>query len=163
MAKTNVATIKKEGAPAAASSRRPMSLFEEFDRFFESALPTRGWPTHWPTWPEFFRGQAMPPVDIIDREDEVVVRAEVPGVKKDELDVTVTDNRITIKGEYRKEDKEERGDYHRSETSYGSFARTLELPAEVDGTKGRAKFEDGVLEVTLPKREGSRKRSIKVE
>ncbi len=162
MAESKEVSPKKKGTPA-ASGERPMSLFDELDRLFGGTWPTRGWPTHWPSWPEFVRGQGMPPVDVIDRENEVLVRAEVPGVNKDELDVTVTDNRITIKGEYRKEDKEERGDYHRSETSYGSFSRTVELPAEVDGTKGSAKFENGVLEVTLPKHETSKKKSIKVE
>ena len=162
MAKSKEVTSKQKAVPD-SGGKRPLSLFDEFDRLFGGNLPAHGWPTHWPSWPDFVRGQGMPPVDVIDRENEVFVRAEVPGVKKDEIDVAVTDNRITIKGEYRKEDKEEKGDYHRSETSYGSFSRTVELPAEVDGTKGKAKFENGVLEVSLPKRAASKKKSIKVE
>lgn len=162
MAKSKDVTTKKKGAPAVTSDR-PLNLFDEFDRLFGGNWPMRGWPPHWPAWPEFVRGSGMPPVDVIDRDTEVLVRAEVPGVKKDEIEVTVSDNRITIKGEYRKEDKEEKGDYHRSETRVGSFSRTVELPGDVDGTKGNAKFENGVLEVTLPKREGAKKRSIKVE
>ncbi len=140
---------------------RPLSLFDELDRFFQGGFPTRGWPTHWPAWSEIARG-GMPPVDVIDREKEILVRAELPGVNKDEIDVTVTDDRITIKGEYRKEDKEEKGEYHRMETRYGSFSRSLDLPADVDAAKTSAKFEDGVLEITLPKVAAAKKKTIKV-
>lgn len=140
---------------------RPLSLFDELDRFFQGGFPMRGWPSHWPGWSELTRG-GMPPVDVIDRDKEILVRAELPGVKKDEIDVTVTDDRITIKGEYRKENKEEKGEYHRMETRYGSFSRSLDLPADVDAAKTSAKFEDGVLEITLPKVVAAKKKTIKV-
>lgn len=153
--------VAGKGKQVATPARQPVSLFDEMDRFFHSGFPMRGWPTHWPSWSEVARG-GMPAVDVIDREKEVLVRAELPGVKKDEIDVTVTDDRITIKGEYRKEDKEEKGEYHRMETRYGSFSRTVELPADVDAAKAAAKFQDGVLEITLPKVATAKKKSIKV-
>lgn len=140
------------------------SLFDEFDRMFPSAWPTRAWPARWPDWSEFANLQGrMPPVDVIDREKEVIVRAEVPGVSKDELDVTVTDSTLTLRGEYRKEEKEEKGEYYRSETCYGGFSRTLNLPADVDAAKAKAKFENGIVEITLPKVAATKRRSIKVE
>jgi len=161
MAKNKELSSKGKKA-VAPTTRHPLSLFDELDRFFQGGFPMRGWPAHWPAWSEMARG-GMPPVDVIDRDKEVLVRAELPGVKKDEIDVTVTDDRITIKGEYRKEDKEEKGEYHRMETRYGSFSRTVELPADVDPTKGSAKFEDGVLEIALPKVAAARKKTIKVD
>lgn len=105
----------------------------------------------------------MPKVDVIDRDDEVVVRAEIPGVAKDDLDISVTDNTVTIKGETKRESKEEKGDYYRCEISRGTFARTLPLPANVDSDSAKAKFEDGVLELTIPKVEKAKRRTIKVD
>jgi len=102
-------------------------------------------------------------VDVIDRDDEVVVRAEVPGVEKDDLDVSVSDNAVTIKGETKREEKEEKGDYYRCEISRGTFARTVVLPDYVDSDSVKAKFEDGVLELTLPKVEKVKRRSIKID
>jgi HSP20 family protein len=105
----------------------------------------------------------MPRVDVIDREDEILVRAEVPGVDKKDLEVSLTDNAVTIKGSTRHEEKEEKGDFYRSEISRGSFSRTVALPGEVDGDKAKASFKDGVVEIAMPKLEASKRRSIKVE
>lgn len=103
-----------------------------------------------------------PNVDVIDREDEVVVRAEVPGYKKEDLEISVSESLLTLKGDLHKEEKEEKGDYFRSEISHQSFARTLVLPAEVDDAKAKATMKDGILELTLPKREKSKRRSIAI-
>jgi len=147
---------------------RALSPFGEMDRWFENFFP-RGWmrPSRmeWPSWGELaapFEG-CMPMVDVIDRDDEVVVRAEVPGVEKDDLDVSVSDNAVTIKGETKREEKEEKGDYYRCEISRGTFARTVVLPDYVDSDSVKAKFEDGVLELTLPKVEKVKRRSIKID
>jgi HSP20 family protein len=104
----------------------------------------------------------MPKLDIIDRDDEVLVKAEVPGVAKEDIEISLTGNLITIKGETHKEEKEEKGDYYRCEISRGAFSRTATLPAEIDDSKAKAVMTDGVLEVTLPKVEKAKKRSIKV-
>ena len=109
-----------------------------------------------------FEGR-MPKVDVIDRDTEVVVRAELPGVDKKDLDVSVSANAVTIKASTKAEHKEEKGDYYRCEITQGSISRTVALPADVDGDQAKAAFKDGVLELTMPKVAGSRKQSIKVE
>lgn len=147
---------------------RALSPFEEMDRLFESVLP-RGWmrPFHmeWPRWGELaapFEGR-MPKVDVIDRDEEVVVRAEVPGVEKEDLDVSVSDNAVTIKGQTKREEKEEKGDYYRCEISRGAFTRTVMLPGAVDADKAKAQFKDGVLELTLPKVEEAKRRTVRID
>jgi HSP20 family protein len=105
----------------------------------------------------------LPKLDVIDRDNEVVVKAEVPGVKKEDLEISVTGDLFTIKGQTRREEKEEKGDYYRSEVSQGSFSRTVTLPATVDEAGAKAQLKDGMLEVTLPKTEKSKKRAIKID
>jgi HSP20 family protein len=105
----------------------------------------------------------VPKVDVVDRENEIVVKAEVPGVEKKDLDISVSDNSVTIKGSTRREEKEEKGDYDRREISVGSFSRTVALPAEVDGNKAKANFKDGVLELTIPKAEKAKRHSVKLD
>lgn len=105
---------------------------------------------------------SMPSVDVIDRDDEVVVRAEVPGYKKEDIEILVSDSSLTIKGEMKTEEKEEKGDYYRCEISHGAFTRTIALPAEVDDSKAKASMKDGLLELTLPKREKSKRHAISI-
>jgi HSP20 family protein len=109
-----------------------------------------------------FEGK-LPRVDVIDREDELVVRAELPGVAKNDLDVSMTDSSVTIKASTKQEEKEEKGDYYRCEITQGEFARTVTLPAAVDGAKAKAKFKNGLLELTLPKVEKSKRHSLEIE
>jgi HSP20 family molecular chaperone IbpA len=99
-------------------------------------------------WP--FQAHA-PKVDVIDRGRELLVRAEIPGVTRDELQLSLTDRTVTIRGETHKESKEEKGDYFRREIASGSFQRTLALPCDVAGDHAKATFKDGVLELVLPK------------
>ena len=110
-----------------------------------------------------FEGR-MPRVDLIDRETEIVVRAELPGVSKDDVEVTLTEDSVTIEAHTTKETKEEEeGKYYRRETSRGDFQRTLALHTGVDEDKAKATFTDGVLELTLPKLEKTQKRTVRVE
>jgi len=146
---------------------RAVSPFEEMERLFEGYFP-RGWmrPFHWerPSWGELavpFEGK-MPRVDIVERDDELVVKAELPGVDKKDLDISVTENAVTIKGSTSHEEKEEKGDYYRCEMSRGAYSRTVTLPSEVDADKAKAKFKDGVLELTLPKLKKAKRHTIKV-
>ena len=156
-------TVQKADAPS-----RALSPFEEMDRMFAAMMP-RAWrqPMRW-EWPSMaemsqaFEGR-MPKVDLIERDDEVVVKAEVPGVRKDDLDVSVTDNSVTLRGCTSHETREDTGDYYRREMSRGEFSRTVTLPADVDSAKARATYADGVLELTLPKVSKAKRRSIKVE
>lgn len=147
---------------------RALSPFEEMERLFEGYFP-RGWmhPSHWerPSWGELaapFEGK-MPRVDIVERDDEIVVKAELPGVDKKDLDVSVTENAVTIKGSTSHEEKEEKGDYYRCEISSGAYSRTLALPSDVEANKAKANFKDGVLELTLPKMKKAKRHAIKVE
>jgi len=92
----------------------------------------------------------MPSVDIIahDNDNEIQVHAEIPGVDKKDLDISVTEDSVSINGSAKHE--EEKGEYYRRETSSGSFACTVAVPYEVDTAKVKAKFKDGVLEMSLP-------------
>lgn len=144
---------------------RVVSPFEDMDRFFDQLLP-RGWLQRWerPLLSELSAIEArMPRLDVIDRDNEVVIKAEVPGVKKEDIQISMSGNRMTIKGESKHEEKEERGDYYRCELSRGAFSRTITLPADVDDAKAKAEMHDGMLEITLPKVEEARKHDIKIE
>jgi HSP20 family protein len=137
--------------------------FGDIDRVFEdflgrSWLRPFGWERPLAEMPAF-----APSVDVIDREDEVVVRAEVPGFKKEDIEISASGTMLTIKGETKTEEKEEKGDYYRCEISRGAFARTLALPAAVDESKAKAAMKDGMLELTLPKLEKSKRRRITID
>jgi HSP20 family protein len=105
----------------------------------------------------------MPKVDVVDRDEDVLVRAELPGVEKKDLEISTSDTSVTIKATTRHEEKEEKGDYYRCEITRGSFARTVSLPAQVQSDKAKANLKDGVLELTLPKVEKSKRRTIAVD
>jgi HSP20 family protein len=107
-------------------------------------------------------GMWTPAVDIYENNDSVVVKAELPGVEKDQISVEVKDGILSLRGErkFEKEVKEE--SYHRIERAYGSFQRSFSLPVSVDQEKVTAKFRDGVLEVKLPKKEQAKPKQIKV-
>jgi HSP20 family protein len=170
--KMEISTAEKGKEIRKPVPARAMSPFDEMDRMMERMIEgvfprgwMRPWQQEWPAWsrlPAPFEGR-LPTVDVIDRENEVVVRAEVPGVEKKDLDVSVAEDTVTIKGSTRREEKEEKGDYHRREIVSGSFARTVTLPAVVDTAKAKASFKDGILELTLPKIEKARKRKVDIE
>lgn len=100
--------------------------------------------------PVLFKG-GEPKVDIIQNEKDVVIKADVPGVKKEDMQVTVTEDTITFRGEAKSSVETKKEDVFHSERFYGCYSRTLPLPALVDSSKAKAKFEDGVLTVTIPK------------
>ena len=154
----------KESTPS-----RMVNPFEEMDRLFENFMG-RGWmrPFHfdhpmWSDWTSPIERKLLPRVDVIERDKVIVVRAQVPGVEKKDLSVTVTDNMVTIKGETSHETKEEKGDYFRRECSHGSFTRTIPLPHDVDGSQAKASFKDGMLELTVPKVDKPGKREVPIE
>lgn len=164
-----VGTEMQQGTEGQVGKTTPwrMSPFEDLERMFEGFAP-RGWlrPFHWerPFFGELAAMEArMPKVDIIDREGEVLVKAEVPGVAKEDIEVSVEQNTVTIRGKTRHEEKEEKGDYYRSEIRRGSFSRTVALPRDVDGSQAKATFKDGMLELTLPKVAKSDRVAVKVE
>jgi len=145
-----------------------MRPYEEFERFFDRMLG-RNWPKpfKWeaPVWGDLM-GSAearMPSVDVLDHDDHLLVRAEIPGINKEDLKVLISDNVLTIKGDTKREDKKESGDYFRHEISRTSFARSVTLPVAVDASKVSAALTDGMLEVTIGKAEASKRRSVKVQ
>jgi HSP20 family protein len=152
---------------AEVTPHRGLSLLDEMDRMFDTFLH-RGWlrPLRdtWPEWARFDEayGFGAPRVDVLDRDDEVLVRAEVPGVEKKDLHVDLSGQMLTIRGERRREEKEEKDNYFHSEIAHGTFSRTLRLPQEVAADKVTAEFKDGLLEVHLPKTEPTEHRSIEV-
>ena len=110
----------------------------------------------------FFGDEAMA-LDMYETESKVVVEAPVPGVKPEEIDVQVTGNVLTIKGERKEEKEKKEASYIYREQSYGSFCRSVTLPTEVDVDKAQAEFEHGVLTLTLPKSEAVKPKTIKIK
>ena len=151
--------------PAATLWMRP---YEEFERLFDRMLG-RNWPKpfKWdvPDWDGLMGSPEarLPSVDIVDHDDHVLVRAEIPGVNKDDINVSISDNVLTIKGATKREEKKETGDFFRHEISRTSFARSITLPVAVDAAKVSAALADGMLEVTIGKAEASKRRSVKVQ
>jgi HSP20 family protein len=165
MAKEKEATEMTKGGQGMqpVTPTRALSPFEEMDRMLESFFP-RGWmrPSRWEI-PSWGMAAGYPRVDVIDRDDEVLVRAEIPGISKDDLEISVNESHVTIKGTAAHEEEEERGDFYRCEIARGAFSRTIALPAEVDGERAKARFNNGLLELTIPKVEKSKRHTIKVE
>lgn len=110
-------------------------------------------------------GSFVPDVDITETDKEFRVTAELPGMDEKDLEVTYVEGGLTIKGEKREEDEEQRGDFYRSERQFGAFERTIPLPSDVSPDKARASFKKGVLSVTLPKTEQARsnKKTIPIQ
>ena len=124
-----------------------------FDRFFEG----------WPFKPSPQEGPWAPSVDVSETEKEVIVKAELPGMDPKDIDVSVRGDILTLHGE-RKQEKEEKGEnFHRVERSYGSFSRSIQLPAEVDSGKVNATYKDGVLKISLPKTKEAAVKKIEVK
>jgi HSP20 family protein len=156
---------KKSKELLKAEPTRALSPLEEMERWFEDVFK-RPFSLMRPSWfprlrfPEI--EEITPTVDVFEEGDDVVVKAELPGMGKENIDVKVTDDTITISGEKKKEEKVEKKNYYRMERSYGSFTRSLRLPAEVQSEKSTAKFKEGVLEVRIPKTEEAKKKEKKV-
>lgn len=108
------------------------------------------------------RGSA-PPLDMVDRKDEVLVRADLPGLEQKDLDVSVEDGTLTIRGERKGEEEVTESDYYCCERWSGSFVRTVSLPPNVDAGKIRATFRNGILEVHLPKSKEAMGRKIDIQ
>jgi HSP20 family protein len=109
------------------------------------------------------RGSWMPPVDIYETAaHEIVLKAEAPGLRREDIDLTVENNTLTIRGERQRDEAISEDRYHRVERSFGPFSRSFTLPSTIDAGRVRAEYRDGVLTVTLPMREEARPRQIQV-
>jgi HSP20 family protein len=132
-----------------------MTTQREFDRLFREAFsPAMGEGEATRTW--------APPVDIYENGDNLVLKAELPGVKPEEVEVRVEDNTLYLKGERKFEKEVKEQNYHRIERAYGTFTRSFSLPNSVDSEKVAADYKDGVLTLTMPKREESKPKTIKI-
>jgi HSP20 family protein len=146
---------------------RSLTPFEEIDQVFDSLFehgllrPFEWWLGEKTPMLRGLRG-TMPRVDVIDREDHILIRAEVPGVRKEDLDITLSGDHLLIKGES-KEEKEETGEFYRAEIRRGSFSRTIALPTGVVGEQAKARFENGLLEIRIPKAEQETRRKVDIE
>ena len=133
------------------------TLRREMDRLFEHFFE-RG-----PTAMLGDGGTFEPAVEIADTKDNIVVKAQVPGVSKDNLHVDITDDYLTLKGEMKEEKTTEEQRFHRKEFRYGAFARTIPLPTTIKAEAAAAQLKDGVLTITLPKGEQSKAKQIPIK
>jgi HSP20 family protein len=139
-------------------TRDLLSIRDEVNRLFDNfftGLPERR--------RGLLEGEWAPSVDIAETDNDVVVTAELPGVKQDDVDITITDDVLTLKGEKKEEKEVKEKNYHRIERSYGSFQRSVSLPAGVQADKAKATYKDGVLHITVPKAEEAKPKQIKID
>lgn len=132
----------------------------EFDRLFNRFLSPPAGMGGWPAWSGAF--EWGPKVDLADTETAVEVKVEVPGVDPKDLDIEVADNVLLIRGEKSRDREEKKRNYYYAEREYGTFSRSIPLPATVSAEKVEASFKDGVLTVTLPKKPGAQSKKITV-
>ena len=107
-------------------------------------------------------GAFAPALDVVEEKDNFLVKADLPGVSKEDVSVSIQDNYLTLKGERKHEVEQKESNFYHQERVYGQFVRTVELPARVEASKVTANFKDGVLQVTLPKSEEAKPKEIKV-
>jgi HSP20 family protein len=138
------------------------SMERMFKDFFREPRFNFGWPMELRT-PVTELSLEVPKVEIYEDKNDVVVKAELPGMKKEDLDISFQGDILTIRGEKKSEQKEERKGYYYSERSYGAIERSIEIPEKIVPDKIRASFKDGVLEVRLEKSEEAKKRETKIK
>lgn len=109
------------------------------------------------------RGGWQPMVDIIDRQDKLLLRADLPGLKRDDLEVTVDEDSVHLQGRVQAEEAEENQGYYRRERTYGAFSRVIPLNVPIKPEEARATYRDGLLEVVMPKAEQAKQRQRKLE
>ena len=136
--------------------REALSLREAMNRLFEESFLRPG----------VFESEStavLAPVDVYETKDNIVLKAAVPGLKPEDLDISITGDVLTIKGEYKAEEQPEQGrNYLRQERRYGSFTRQLTLPTAVDSNNVTATFENGILTMEMPKKEAVKPKSVKI-
>ena len=134
------------------------TLRGQMDRLFSEAFGK-----NWGTEEGLATGVWAPPVDVFETPESIVLKADLPDVKKDDVDISIENGTLTLKGERKMEKETKEKNFYRMERSYGTFTRSFTLPPTVDSEKVGAAFENGVLTLTLPKREESKPKQIKVK
>ena len=142
-----------ELAPFREFERMRRDMDRLWDSFVEGAPRRRGEE----------RGEWLPSLDVSETKNELVVKAEIPGMDAKDIDISLSDGVLTIKGEKRQEKEEKEEGYHLVERSYGSFTRSIRLPKEIQNEKINASYKNGVLKITLPKSEAAKKKEIKIK
>lgn len=143
------------GGPLRALQR----MADEMDRMFDDfGLGRRTSPG----WRETSAGGWYPDIDVFQRNNEMTIRVDLPGLKRDEISVDVTDDAVVIQGERKREHEEEREGFYRSERSYGTFSRVVPLPEGAMTDQAKARFRDGVLEITMPAPPASKGRRLEI-
>ncbi|HUJ79624.1 MAG TPA: Hsp20/alpha crystallin family protein [Nitrospiria bacterium] len=162
-----MATETEKGSKA-ISERKPFSgltqMEREMERWFDDMMGRPRFRLGLPDW--WRRRELMPrqpAVEIAEDKEQVIVTAEIPGLKKGDIQVNLSDTLLTISGERKEETEKREKGYYYSERSYGSFTRSIQLPAEVKTDKASATFKDGVLEIRLPKTEQAKQREVTIK
>jgi HSP20 family protein len=137
---------------------RPFRELDELQRRFEDFMP------FWPALRRlpFDEREWVPAIDMYEKDNKYIVKTELPGMKEEDIDVSVSAGRLTIKGEKKSESEIKEEDYYRSERSYGRFFRSIDLPSDADSDKIEASFENGILEVAIAKTETARPKKVLV-
>ncbi len=133
---------------------RPFWELEDWERRMDQTFGRPIWQT------PFEEKGWMPAVDVYEKNDRYIVKADLPGIKEEDIDISISGDNLAIKGEKKAETEVKEENYYRSERTYGSFYRSIQLPSDVDAEKIKANFENGVLEVTLPKSAETKPRKI---
>jgi HSP20 family protein len=136
--------------------REIRGLQNEMNRVFGGLVPT-GWDNE-----EGLNAAWNPKVNVFENKDNLVLEAELPGMNRDDFDLSIESNVLTLKGERKFEKKNEGDNYHRIERAYGSFTRSFTLPSTVTSENAKADFNNGVLTITMPKREETKARKIEI-
>ena len=145
--------------------KRTAPLARSMEEFFEDFPPRRWMETFEPLgwqWPMGIDLERSFRVDILDREKELMVRAELPGVEKDDIEVTIAGDRLTIEADREVEEEEMKDSFYRHELGYGELRRTIGLPVEIDVEHIEAELKDGILSVVLPKVQAAERHTVKV-
>ena len=156
---------KIEPRNRAIDVRRTMPRTRSMEEFFEDFPPRRWMETFEPIgwkWPIGIDYERAFRLDVVDHDEELVVRAELPGVEKDDVKVEITGDRLLIEAERKFEEEEEKENFYRHELGYGSLMRTVVLPEDVDADNVQAELKEGILSITLPKIRVAEKHTVKV-
>jgi HSP20 family protein len=138
------------------SFRELSTLRDEIDRIWSRFFGEQGPLVPW-------RGEWAPSLDVSETKNSIIVKAELPGMDAKDLDISLTDDVLTVKGEKKQEKEEEDENYHRIERSYGSFSRSVRLPSEVQSDKIEANYKNGILKIALPKSEKAKSKEVKIK
>ena len=153
--------LQKSTPHGAMTTWRPIRELDEIERHFEDLFSQSFLPI-WRRMP-VKDGEWIPAIDIFEKNDKFVVKAELPGMKQEDIDISISGNNLIVKGKKSTETEVKEQDYYRSERSYGSFFRSIPLPSTVDQKKIEATYEDGVLEISVPKTAEVKQNKIKVQ